>query len=86
MSELSTKKTKVVHFSSGNLFGGIEVMLMTMAKFHSECPSLDQSFAFFFEGKVARQIRSLGVQVDIFPETKIRNILQVIMVQNAVKN
>ncbi len=74
-----------MHFGAGNLFGGIEVMLVTMAKFQGECAELDQEFAFFFEGKVSTQIRSLGFQVRIFPETKIKNLVQVFKTQRLIR-
>ncbi len=85
MNQVINKKAKVIHFGAGNLFGGIEVMLVTMAKFQGECAELDQEFAFFFEGKVSSQIRSLGFQVKIFPETKIKNLVQVFKTQRLIR-
>jgi glycosyltransferase involved in cell wall biosynthesis len=79
------KKIKVIHFGAGNLFGGIEVMLVTMAKFQCQIPGLDQNFAFFFEGKAANRIRSHGCPVKIFPETKIKSITGVLKVQRLIR-
>jgi glycosyltransferase involved in cell wall biosynthesis len=79
------KKIKVIHFGAGNLFGGIEVMLVTLAKYQYQIPGLNQKFAFFFEGKAAFRIQSHGCPVKIFPETKLRKITAVLKVQKLIK-
>jgi glycosyltransferase involved in cell wall biosynthesis len=54
---------RVLHVSSGNLYGGIETMLVTMARHRAECPSLEQEFAVSFEGRLAEELRETGAAV-----------------------
>lgn len=86
MANQNNQKIKVIHFGAGNLFGGVEVMLITMAKYQQQCPRLDQSFAFFFDGKVANRIQKHGCRVKLFPETKIKNIFNVLRTQKAIRD
>ena len=48
---------RVLHVSSGNIFGGIESMLVTLAQHRSLCPALEPHFALCFDGRVARERR-----------------------------
>jgi glycosyltransferase involved in cell wall biosynthesis len=57
---------KVLHVGAGNLFGGIEVLLLTLAKHRKMVPDLEPEFGFCFEGKAAQQLREIGVPVHLF--------------------
>lgn len=54
---------KVLHVYSGNLFGGVETLLVTLAKERSLCPSMQPHFALCFEGRLAVELRAAGVRV-----------------------
>ena len=54
---------RVLHLCSGNLFGGVETMLLAMAKFRSACPELDQSFAYCFAGRLEKELKETGAAV-----------------------
>jgi glycosyltransferase involved in cell wall biosynthesis len=54
---------KVLHLYSGNLFGGVETLLVTLAKERSLCVSMQPHFALCFEGKLATELTSAGVCV-----------------------
>jgi glycosyltransferase involved in cell wall biosynthesis len=54
---------RVLHVGSGNLYGGVETQLLTMARFRQVCPGMEQQFAFSFEGKVSQELKSIGVPV-----------------------
>lgn len=56
---------RVLHVSSGNLYGGIERMLATLARHRSACPAMDPEFALCFEGRVSGELRALGAPVHL---------------------
>jgi glycosyltransferase involved in cell wall biosynthesis len=56
---------RVLHVSSGNLYGGIEVVLSTLARCRDLAPSLDQRFALCYEGRIAGELREAGAPPEI---------------------
>lgn len=56
---------RVLHLYSGNLYGGIERLLETLATSASTCPDLSHAFALCFEGRVAARLREIGAEVHI---------------------
>ncbi|ABF89766.1 glycosyl transferase, group 1 family protein [Myxococcus xanthus DK 1622] len=61
---------RVLHISSGNLYGGIETLLHTMARERNLRPSLSHAFALCFEGRLARELRDAGVEVHVLGPAK----------------
>lgn len=57
---------KILHLGAGNLFGGIEVNLVTLARHRDACPQLQAEYGFCFEGKVAQELRTVGVPANTF--------------------
>ena len=62
---------RVLHLSSGNLYGGIETMLVTMARHRHECPELHQEFGLCFDGRVADELRTTGAAVHNFGDVRL---------------
>lgn len=54
---------KVLHVTSGNLFGGIERHLLTLASRDAGKTGLSHEFAVCFEGQFASMLRDRGVEV-----------------------
>jgi hypothetical protein len=54
---------EVLHVYSGNLFGGIETLLVTLAQQRSLYPPMQPHFALCFEGRLAAEIRATGLCV-----------------------
>ena len=50
---------RVLHLAAGNLYGGVETFLVTLAKSPRR---LEHRFALFFEGRLARELREAGVE------------------------
>ena len=40
---------RVLHINAGNLYGGVETLLVTLARFRVLCPGMDPSFALCFD-------------------------------------
>jgi glycosyltransferase involved in cell wall biosynthesis len=51
---------RVLHVHSGNLYGGVEVFLRTLAHHASAAPQMASSFVLCFEGALAAELRTEG--------------------------
>lgn len=54
---------RVLHVAAGNLFGGIETFLVTLARHSRRVQQLESEFAICFEGRLADELRSAGAAV-----------------------
>lgn len=55
---------RVLHAHAGNLYGGVETILVTLARLAALEPRLEHRFALCFEGRLSEELRSAGAQVD----------------------
>ncbi|MBD2692162.1 glycosyltransferase [Anabaena catenula] len=62
---------KVLHVYAGNLFGGIETLLVTLAKEQSLCSQMQHHFALCFEGRLAKELRNLSAKVHLLGKVRI---------------
>src|SRR5438046_4216036 len=51
---------KVLHVHSGNLYGGVETMLVTLARHRALCLDMEPHFALCFEGRLSRELVAAG--------------------------
>jgi glycosyltransferase involved in cell wall biosynthesis len=56
---------RVLHIHSGNMFGGIETILVTVARYRAVDPQLDHQFALCFDDRLAAELRRHGVPVHL---------------------
>jgi glycosyltransferase involved in cell wall biosynthesis len=56
---------RVLHVHSGNLSGGVESLLKTLALNRQLCPQMEANFALCFDGALAASLRAAGVPVFI---------------------
>ena len=68
---------RVLHVHSGNLYGGVETFLLSLARFRSLAPSMEMSVALTSDGRIARELRQAGVRVTILGEARISRPLTV---------
>lgn len=61
---------RVLHVYGGNLYGGIETMLVTMARVRSLCPALAPEVALCFAGRLSAELEATGVAVHRLPEVR----------------
>jgi glycosyltransferase involved in cell wall biosynthesis len=76
---------KVLHVSSGNLYGGIETMLVTMARHRHECPQMEQRFALCFDGRVSAELRPTGAPVNVLGAVRLSRPLSVWRARRALR-
>lgn len=76
---------KVLHIYSGNLFGGIETLLITLAKQRHLCPQMLPYFALCFEGRLAKELRATGAEVKLLGEVRTSRPWTVLRAQKELR-
>src|SRR5258706_9056546 len=61
----------VLHISAGNLFGGVESLLVTLARHRALCSRMKPHFALCFEGRLASEVRSTGAPVHVLAAVRV---------------
>lgn len=61
---------RVLHVYSGNLFGGIEAMLLAIAR-QKDGAGLESEFALCFEGRLSRELTAAGAQIHQLAEVRV---------------
>lgn len=54
---------RVLHVNAGNLYGGVETLLVTLARWRDLCPEMEPSFALSFQGQLSQELVETGVPV-----------------------
>jgi glycosyltransferase involved in cell wall biosynthesis len=62
---------RVLHVHSGNLYGGVETFLVSLARFRALAPSMEMSCALTADAHVARELRNEGVQVSVLGDARL---------------
>jgi hypothetical protein len=57
------KHLRVLHVSSGNLYGGVEVILATLARLRHLCPEMEPHFGVCYEGRLSQELTAAGAPV-----------------------
>lgn len=66
-----TGRVRILHLHSGNLYGGVETLLATLARFRNLCPDMEQHFALCFEGRLSCEFASAGVPTHLLGPVRI---------------
>jgi glycosyltransferase involved in cell wall biosynthesis len=68
----ASRPLRVLHAYSGNLYGGIEAMLVTLARHRRLTPEMAPEFALCFEGRLAEELRDAGATVHTICPVRFR--------------
>ena len=68
---------RVLHVDSGRLFGGVETLLVTLARYRDLCPAMESAFALCYHNRLAAELRGAGSQVHWLGEVRARYPLTV---------
>jgi glycosyltransferase involved in cell wall biosynthesis len=63
---------RVLHIDAGKLFGGVETLLVTLARCRDLCPGMEPEFAVCFEGRLSADLRAAAVPVHVLGEVRVR--------------
>jgi glycosyltransferase involved in cell wall biosynthesis len=69
---------RVLHISAGNLYGGVETVLATLARERNVCPTLHPHFALCFDGRIAVELRVAGTPPTMLGPVRLRNPVQLL--------
>lgn len=61
---------RVLYVHSGNLFGGVEALMVTLVQHQNLCPEMEPHFALCFDGHFSREVSALGAPV--YPLGQVR--------------
>lgn len=75
---------KVLHVYAGNLFGGIETLLVTLARERYLCLEMEPQFALCFEGRLSQELTDTGVAVHQLGSVKLRYPWQVMRARQSL--
>ncbi len=77
---------RVLYLQAGNLYGGVESTLVTLARERHVCPEMEPSFAVCFEGRLKRELMETGVPVSVLGEVRIRQPLSIRRARRALNH
>jgi glycosyltransferase involved in cell wall biosynthesis len=63
---------RVLHVHSGNLYGGVETFLRTLARCRHMTASMDMTVALCFDGRIADELRAEGVPTRTLGHVRLR--------------
>lgn len=66
---------KALHIVCGNLYGGVESLLVTLARCQQLHPRLEMAFALTTDGRLRRELEEVGSEVHMLGHVRLRNLL-----------
>jgi glycosyltransferase involved in cell wall biosynthesis len=84
-AERPSDRFRVLHLIAGNLYGGVETLLVTLAELRHLCPSMEPHFGVCYEGRLSRELRAAGVPVHLLGNTRISRPWTVWRVRHRLK-
>jgi glycosyltransferase involved in cell wall biosynthesis len=77
---------RVLHLYAGNMYGGIERMLVTLARERSVCAEMQPEFGLCFEGQLSQELREAGVPVHMLGNARFSRPWTVWRARRALAN
>jgi glycosyltransferase involved in cell wall biosynthesis len=68
---VSSQPIRVLHLNAGNLYGGVETVLVALARFRDLCPAMQPSFGICREGRLSDELAQAGVPVHRLGEVRL---------------
>jgi glycosyltransferase involved in cell wall biosynthesis len=75
---------RVLHIYSGNLYGGIETMLVTLARCKDLCPEMEPHFALCFEGRLSKEMTAVSVPTHLLGQVRVSRPASVLRARRAL--
>ena len=76
---------RVMHIVSGRLYGGVETLLVTLARRRELCAAMDPEFALCFDGRLREELSASGVPVHLLGDVRARNPLSVLRARRRMR-
>jgi len=65
------KCIRVLHLNAGNMYGGVETMLTTLARLRHLCPGMEPHFGLCYPGRLSDELCAAGVRVHMLGQVRI---------------
>jgi glycosyltransferase involved in cell wall biosynthesis len=75
----------VLHINAGNLYGGVETMLVTLARERGQCPGMMPHFAVGFEGRFSEALTEAGTPPFLLGNVRLRYPWQVFRARHRLR-
>jgi glycosyltransferase involved in cell wall biosynthesis len=75
---------RVLHVSSGNMYGGVETLLVTLARFRDACPAMESHFALCAEARFQEELLAADAPVHFLGNVRVRHPVSVLRVRRAL--
>ena len=75
---------RILHIYSGNLYGGIETMLVTLARQRDLCPEMEPHFALCFEGRLSESLHATQSEVHQLGNVRVSRPISVLRARHAL--
>src|SRR5262249_39620835 len=62
---------RVLHLTSGNMYGGVETFLTTLAREATLVPDMRSEFALCWEGRLSTELSQLGTEPHVLGDVRI---------------
>ena len=66
---------RVLHIHAFRSYGGLETLLVTLARYRNCCPEMEPEFALCFGGRLENELVAAGAQVHMLGEYRLRRPL-----------
>ena len=76
---------RVLHVHSGNIYGGIETMLVQLTRSRHLCPEMETQYALCFEGRFSEELESVGARVYSLGKVRLRKPSSIFKSRRALK-
>lgn len=76
---------KVLHVYSGNLYGGVERFLVTLARHRAACPRMEPRYALCFEGRLASELAAAGARCELLGPVRVSRPWTVLRARRALR-
>ena len=76
---------RVLHINAGNLYGGVETFLATLARFRKSVPAFDQEFAVCFDGRLKDELAATGASVHGLGAVRVRQPISIWKARNRLR-
>ncbi len=77
---------RVLHITSGNMYGGVEVFLATLVREASAAPGMEPDVAVCFEGRFSAELASMGRAPHVLPSPKLSRPHTVLEARHALRD
>ena len=74
-----------MHIISGRLYGGVETLLVTLARCRELCAGMEPEFALCFDGRLGEELAKTGVAVHSLGEVRARYPLSVLRARRRLR-